>query len=151
MIMRMMMLTTRRMKRMMTGMVRRMMRRRMIRSMIRRMRTMMRRMRTMMIRAMRTMLGVKCNEPNSRQTIYSSFLIWFTGRWERWWPGWWEGGWWEGGWGGEGGWWWGGGGWWPAATVPLSLQLLCLLQLPLNSSLDLLQFKLVLKPKLGLS
>ena len=24
------------------------------------------------------MLGVKCNEPNFRQTIYSSFLIWFT-------------------------------------------------------------------------
>ena len=24
------------------------------------------------------MLGVKCNEPNSRQTVYSSFLIWFT-------------------------------------------------------------------------
>ena len=26
----------------------------------------------------RYVLGVKCNEPNFRQTIYSSFLIWFT-------------------------------------------------------------------------
>ena len=24
------------------------------------------------------MLGVKCDEPNSRQTVFSSFLIWFT-------------------------------------------------------------------------
>ena len=24
------------------------------------------------------LLGVKCNEPNFRQTIYSSFLIWLT-------------------------------------------------------------------------